>query len=50
MDIQEETSGATGMQQCNKGQIIGAATSAKREDIWQNFQEGSHVGDHEANI
>jgi hypothetical protein len=50
MGVREETSGATGIQQWNKGLILkGAATSRKREDIWQDLQEGSRAVDHEAN-
>jgi hypothetical protein len=43
-DVQEETSGATRMQQWNKGQRLkGAAMSEKREDIRQDLQEGSRA-------
>jgi hypothetical protein len=49
MDIQEEISGKTGRQHWNKGlRFKGAATSRKQEDIWQDLQEGSHAGHHEA--
>jgi hypothetical protein len=49
MNVREETSGETGRHQWSKGpRLKGAATSWKREDIQQDHQEGSHVGDHEA--
>jgi hypothetical protein len=47
-DVPEETSGTTDMQQWNKGpRLKGAATCKKREDIRQDFQEGSSAGDRE---
>jgi hypothetical protein len=46
MDAREETTDVPGMQQWNKRLTLkGASTSRKRDDIWQDLQEGSCAGD-----